>query len=147
MLVQVERQGTKNSVDSKLAKERTTLTVKHLSRAARSLFSTMNSENLNADFRLNPHVILQHSWTDDIAEEALAVDDMMHHAGVGEYNGLGRPNAAYLIKALIRGKESNSPVYGFDIFVDGQDGTTPEEPTMRAGGCRDQYRPSSHRIG
>jgi hypothetical protein len=81
--------------------------------------------------RMNPHVIFQFSWTNDIVEEALAIDDMMHHAGVGEYNGLGRPNAAYLIKALIRGNEINSPVYGFDIFVVRQGGNTPEEPTMK----------------
>ena len=81
---------------------------------------------------MNPHVIIQFSWTNDIAEEALAVDDMMHHAGVGEYTGLGRPNAAYLIKALIRGKKNDSPVYGFDIFVVSQEGEkTPEEPTMK----------------
>ena len=80
---------------------------------------------------MNPHVIFQFSWTNDIVKEALAVDDMMHHAGVGEYSGLGRPNAAYLIKAKIRGRESNSPIYGFDIFQVGQGGSTPDEPTMK----------------
>lgn len=34
----------------------------------------------------------------------------MNHAGVGELDGLGRPKVAYLIKALRRGKESDSPV-------------------------------------
>jgi hypothetical protein len=99
--------------------------------------------NVNRNY-MNPHVILQFSWTNDIVEEALAVDDIMHHAGVGEYNGLGRPNKAFLIKILLRGKKKNSPVYGFDIFVVGQDGETPEEPTMKfkvpcwwAGGCGD----------
>jgi hypothetical protein len=55
----------------------------------------------------------------------------MHHAGVGEYSGLGRPNAAYLIKAKIRGKKSDSPINGFDIFRVGQGGSTPDEPTMK----------------
>jgi hypothetical protein len=38
---------------------------------------------------------------------------------------------AYLINALIRGRDSNSPVYGFAIFVVGQGGNTPEQPTIK----------------
>lgn len=47
---------------------------------------------------MNPHIIAQL-----IANEAMAVDDRMNHAGVAEYSGLGSPNVAYLIKAKIRG--------------------------------------------
>jgi hypothetical protein len=88
---------------------------------------------------VNPHVIIQFSWANDIVEEARAVDDIMHHAGVGEYDGLGRPNAAYLIKALHRGNESDSPVYGFNVFQVDRDQETPDEPTMkyRCGGQED----------
>ena len=82
---------------------------------------------------MNPHVIVQFSCTcnNDIKEDVCAVDDMMHYAGVGEYIHLGRPNVAYLIKALRRGTLPDSPVYGFDVFQVGQDQTTPEEPTMK----------------
>lgn len=88
---------------------------------------------------VNPHVIIQFSWANDIVEDARAVDDIMHHAGVGEYDGLGRPNAAYLIKALRRGNESDSPVYGFNVFQVDRDQETPDEPTMkyRCGGQDD----------
>ena len=82
---------------------------------------------------MNPNVIVQFSCTcnNDIKEDVCAVDDMMHYAGVGEYIHLGRPNVAYLIKALRRGTLPDSPVYGFDVFQVGQDQTTPEEPTMK----------------
>jgi hypothetical protein len=83
---------------------------------------------------MNPHVIIQFSWgNNNIAEEACAVDDMMNFAGIGESIHLGRPNVAYLIKALRRrGMMSRkSPLYGFDVFQVEQDQTTPEEPTMK----------------
>ena len=81
---------------------------------------------------MNPHVIFQFSWANNIVKKALAVDDMMHHAGMGEYNDLGRPNIAYLIKTKTRGTENNELlVYGFDIFVVGQQESTPGEPTMK----------------
>jgi hypothetical protein len=81
---------------------------------------------------MNPHVIIQFSWTNSIVYEKEAVDDMMNYAGMGEsHSGLGRPNIAYLIKALRRGEASNSPVYGFNVFQVGQDQTTPQEPTMK----------------
>lgn len=88
---------------------------------------------------MNPHVIIQFSWANRIEDEALlAIDDMMHYAGVGEYSGLERPNVAYLIKALRRGKERTSPVYGFNVFQVDQNQSTPDEPTMkyRCGGTR-----------
>jgi hypothetical protein len=45
---------------------------------------------------------------------------------------LGRPNVAYLIKALRRGRTSSeAPMYGFDVFKVEQDQMTPEEPTMK----------------
>jgi len=80
---------------------------------------------------VNPHVVIQFSWTNDVVAEACAVDDMMQFAGVGEYMGSERPNRAYLIKAKIRRRESNSPVYGFDIFEVNQGQDTPNEPTMK----------------
>ena len=85
---------------------------------------------------MNPHAIIQFSWANDAVEEALAVDDIMHHAGVGEYSGLGRPKVAYLIKALRRGNAKESPVYGFNVFQVGQDQDTSAEPTVkyRCGG-------------
>ena len=88
---------------------------------------------------MNPHVIIQFSWTNDIDYEKCAVDDMMHFAGIGEYMDLGRPNVAYLIKALRRGTSREAPVYGFDVFQVGQDECTPDEPTMkyRDGGQED----------
>jgi hypothetical protein len=90
---------------------------------------------VDGDF-MNPHVIIQFSWTNDIDKEKCAVDDMMNFAGIGEYSHLGRPNVAYLIKALRRGASRKAPVYGFDIFQVGQDQFTPDEPTMkyRVGG-------------
>ena len=92
----------------------------------------------NGDF-VNPHVIIQFSWSDNIAKEKCAVDDMMHFAGIGEYIHLGRPNVAYLIKALRHGTSREAPVYGFDIFRVEQVQSTPEEPTMkyRVGGHED----------
>ena len=93
---------------------------------------------------MNPHVIIQFigiqfSWTNRIEDEALAVDDMMNHAGVGDYSHLERPNVAYLIKALRRGKNVDSPVYGFNVFQVDEDRNTPEEPMMkyRCGGQED----------
>ena len=90
------------------------------------------------DEYMNPHVIIQFSWANDMAKEVLAVDDMMNYAGVGEsYIDLGRPNVAYLIKALRHGTTSrDSPVYGFDIFQVEQGHSTPAEPTLtyRVGG-------------
>jgi hypothetical protein len=89
------------------------------------------------------HVIIVFSWTNDIVEDALAVDDMMHHAGVGEYSDLGRPNVAYLIQPLRRGNASDSPVAcGFNVFqVNPDQETTLSERTMkyRAGRYGDQY--------
>ena len=88
---------------------------------------------------MNPHVIIQFSWTNDIYNEKCAVDDMMHYAGIGEYMDLGRPNVAYLIKALRRGTSLEAPVYGFDVFQVGQNQSKPDEPTMkyRVGGQED----------
>jgi hypothetical protein len=80
---------------------------------------------------MNPHVIIQFSWANSIAKEKCAVDDMMNYAGVGEYIDLGRPNVAYLIKALRRGTSPELHVYGLDVFQVEKDQTTPEEPTMR----------------
>ena len=78
---------------------------------------------------MTPHVIIQFSWTNTLAYEKCAVDDMMNYAGVGEYIHLGRPIVAYLIQPLHRGTESY--VYGFDVFEVEQDQRTPAEPTMR----------------
>ena len=78
---------------------------------------------------MHPHVIIQFSWTSTLAYEKCAIDDMMMFGGMGEYIDLGRPNVAYLIKALRRAPES--PVYGFDVFQVGQGQRTPMEPTMR----------------
>jgi hypothetical protein len=64
---------------------------------------------------VNPHVIFQLSWTNDIDDEKHAVDVMMNYAGVDEYVGLEQPNMAYLIKSLRRGMNKDSPVYGFDV--------------------------------
>ena len=88
---------------------------------------------------MNPHVIIQFSWTNDIDYKKCAVDDMMHFAGIEEYSHLGRPNVAYLIKALRRGTSLDAPVYGFDIYQVGQDQRTPDRPTMkyRVGGQED----------
>jgi hypothetical protein len=33
---------------------------------------------------MNPHVVIQFSWSNNFAYKALAVDDMMNFAGVGE---------------------------------------------------------------
>ena len=77
---------------------------------------------------MSPHVIIQFSWTGDFDKEACAIDDMMNYAGVGEYAHLGRPNVAYLIKALRRGALE---VYGFDVFQVEQDKRTLKEPTMK----------------
>lgn len=41
-------------------------------------------------------------------EERHCLDDMMRHAGVGEYNDLRRPNAAYRIKAKTRRMEDRT---------------------------------------
>ena len=90
-------------------------------------------------YHMNPHVIIQFSWTNTFADEKCAMDDMMKFAGVGEYHHLGRPNVAYLIKALRRGTSPKSPVYGFDVFQVQQNQLTLEEPTMRyrVGGQED----------
>ena len=82
---------------------------------------------------MNPHVIIQFSWANTFANDALAVDDMMHYAGIGEYIDLGRPNVAYLIKALHRGTTTSpeTPVYGFNVFKVEQDQTTLEVPAMK----------------
>ena len=81
---------------------------------------------------MNPFVIIQFSWTSTFSNEKCAIDDMMNYAGVGaEYMDRGRPNVAYLIKALRRGTSPEAPVYGFNIFQVEQDQMTPEEPTMR----------------
>jgi len=88
---------------------------------------------------MNPHVIIQFSWTNDIDYKKCAVDDMMNFAGIDEYIDQGRPNVAYLIKALRRGASGEAPVYGFDVFQVGQDQRTPDEPTLkyRVGGQDD----------
>jgi hypothetical protein len=88
---------------------------------------------------MNPHVIIQFSWTNDIDYKKCAVDDMMNFAGIDEYIDQGRPNVAYLIKALRRGASGEAPVYGFDVFQVGQDQRTPDEPTLkyRVGGQED----------
>ena len=92
--------------------------------------------------RMNPHVIIQFSWTTStFANEKCAIDDMMNYAGIGEYIHQGRPNVAYLIKALRRGTSPEAAVFGFDVFRVEQDQTTPGEPAMRyrvAGGRRIQ---------
>ena len=85
---------------------------------------------VNGD-EMNPHVIIQFSWTNSLANEKCAVNDIMHFAGVGEYVDCGRPIVAYLIKARRRGSSPDAPVYGFDVFKVEQDQSTPEEPTMR----------------
>jgi hypothetical protein len=88
---------------------------------------------------MNPHVTIQFSWTNSLANEKCAVNDIMNFAGIGEYIHQGRPNVAYLIQALPRGTSPKAPVYGFDIFQVGQDQLTPDEPTMkyRVGGQDD----------
>jgi len=65
-------------------------------------------------YSMNPNVIIQFSWTNDI-------------------------DVAYLIKALCRGTSREAPVYGFDIFQVGRDQRTPDRPTMkyRVGGQED----------
>jgi len=78
---------------------------------------------------MHPHVIIQFSWTSTFAYEKCAIDDIMMYGGMGEYIHLGRPNVAYLIKALLGGPERH--VYGFDVFEVGQDQRTSAEPTMR----------------
>ena len=89
--------------------------------------------------RMNPHVIIQFSWTSTFANKKCAIDDMMNYAGIGEYIHQGRPNVAYLIKALRRGTSPEAPVYGFDVFRVEQDQTTPGEPALRyrVGGQED----------
>jgi hypothetical protein len=90
---------------------------------------------------VNPHVIFQFSWENDIAYEKLAVDDMMQFAGVGDYEGLRRPNVAYLIKALRKGKSADTEgtVYGFDVYEVRQGQRTADDPTLmyRVGGLVD----------
>ena len=71
---------------------------------------------------MNPHVIIQFGWANEDTYEEYAIDDMMNYAGVGsKYSALGRPNVAYLIKAVWKGKRGESPVTGFDIYQVRQD--------------------------
>lgn len=110
-------------------------------------YCIFGSSRLNAKGRIpfyngktaNPHVIFQFSWSNEIDAEKKAVDEMMMHAGKQDYMRHGRPNVAILIKALRRGKNKDSPVYGFDVYVVRQDETTPEAPAMkyRVGGQED----------
>jgi hypothetical protein len=90
---------------------------------------------------MNPRVIFQFSWGNEIliGKEKDAVDDMMMYAGLGEYQRLGRPNVAYLIKALRRGTKADSLVLGFDVYEVHQDGRTAEDPSIkyRVGGQED----------
>ena len=78
---------------------------------------------------MNPHVIIQFSWTTPLAKEKCAIDDMMMYGGTGEYIHLGRPDVAYLIKTLRGGPELR--VYGFDVFQVARNQRTRDEPTMR----------------
>ena len=50
---------------------------------------------------------------------------------MGDYERLGRPNVTYLIKARRRGKDADSPVYGFDVYEVRQENRTAEEPTLK----------------
>lgn len=90
--------------------------------------------DLNLD--MNPHVIIQFGWKNEDDYEEHAIDDMMNYAGVGKYNGLGRPNVAYLIKAIWKGKHGESPVIGFNIYELRQDQRRQDvHPTLyRVGG-------------
>jgi hypothetical protein len=68
---------------------------------------------------VNPHVIFQFRWGNTLEKEKHAVDDMTMYAGVGEYEALGHPNVAYLIKAKRKGDPSppgDSPVHGIDVY-------------------------------
>ncbi|KAL3904911.1 MAG: hypothetical protein SGARI_004703 [Bacillariaceae sp.] len=80
---------------------------------------------------MNPQVIFQFSWGNEIGREKDAVDDMMMYAGVGENQRLGRPNVTYLIKARRRGSRIDSPVFGFDVYEVRQDERTAEIPSMK----------------
>ena len=65
---------------------------------------------------MNPHVIIQFRWTNEDAYQEYAIDDMMNYAGVSKYSALGRPNVAYLIQTVWKGKRGESPVTGFNIY-------------------------------
>jgi hypothetical protein len=85
---------------------------------------------------MNPHVIVQFEWANEDDYEEYAIDDMMNYAGVNKYSGLVRPNVAYLIKTVWKGKRGASPVTGFNIYQVRQDerrtDVTPTE--YRVGG-------------
>eukprot|EP00980_Cylindrotheca_fusiformis_P011264 scaffold2594_cov85-Cylindrotheca_fusiformis.AAC.6 len=88
---------------------------------------------------MNPHVIIEVSLIKHIDDEKAAINDVMNHAGIGEYAALGRPNVAYLIKVLQTEPPLDSPVYGFDVYEVRQDQRTPDNPTLqyRVGGNED----------
>jgi hypothetical protein len=65
---------------------------------------------------MNPHVVIQFGWSNEDEYEEHAIDDMMNYAGVGEYRKLERPNVAYLIKAIWKGKPGESPLIGFNVY-------------------------------
>jgi hypothetical protein len=82
----------------------------------------------------------QFSWTNAIEYEKLAIDNMMKFAGVGEYEALGRPNVAYLTKALRKRNSADAAVYGFDVYeVRHAAERLGEEPNwmFRVGGLED----------
>jgi hypothetical protein len=79
---------------------------------------------------VNPHVIFQFSWKNSMAYEKGAVDDMMEFAGVGRYDGLGRPNVAYLIKARRKGSSKDAAVHGFDVYEGRQGQHTANDPSL-----------------
>jgi hypothetical protein len=79
---------------------------------------------------VNPYVIFQFSWKNSIAYEKDAVDDIMEYAGVGRYEGLGRPNVAYLIKARHTGNRIDAAVYGFDVYQVRQGQHTANDPYL-----------------
>jgi hypothetical protein len=88
---------------------------------------------------VNPHVIIQFGWANQDEYEQYAIDDMMNYAGVRKYNELGRPNVAYLIKAIWKGNRGDSPVIGFNIYELRQDQRRQDvQPTLyRVGGGDD----------
>ncbi|KAL3912079.1 MAG: hypothetical protein SGARI_001333 [Bacillariaceae sp.] len=87
---------------------------------------------------LNPHVIFQLSWGNEIEDEKAAVDDVMNYAGKVDYLALGRPSVAYLIKILLKDKAKDAAVYGFDVYQVRQDQTA-DDPDIeyRVGGTQE----------
>lgn len=87
----------------------------------------------NADLRkfMNPHVIFQFCWANEIEPEKLAVNDMSKFAGQNDLAPLGRPNVLYLINAKRSDPQpDSSPVHGFDVYVVRQGELVAENPTF-----------------